>query len=269
MDERTEKNIALLLAYDGTAYHGWQIQKNSISVAETLSKAIQKATERPATLHGCGRTDAGVHARRYTANFLSDTRIPPDRLPYAINAVLPSDIAVYEAAIVPRHFHAINSCVRKEYTYHIYQARHPDPFLYRRALFYPYPLDLGAIVRAASDFVGRHDFAAFRTMGTDVKSTIRTVFACDVSHQGRDIYIAIQADGFLYNMARAMVGTLLYVGQGKIPPNGVPELIRQGSRTASGPTAPPHGLYMTGVFYEEKIFRGLDKGKMEIQKVML
>jgi tRNA pseudouridine38-40 synthase len=246
----TPRNIALLLSYDGSAYHGWQIQKNAVTVAAVLSGALQKVTGHPVTLHGCGRTDAGVHARHYVANFVSATRIPAERLPYAVNTHLPDDISVFAAADVPAGFHAINACVRKEYTYCLYTARHPDPLRRRRALFWPYPLDADALRRAAGDFIGTHDFAAFRSVGTPVQSTVRTVFSCDVSARGRTLQIAVSADGFLYNMVRAIAGTLLYVGEGKIAPDAVPALLRAGDRARAGPTAPPHGLYMTGVWYD-------------------
>lgn len=247
------RNIALLLSFDGSAYHGWQLQKRDVSVAQVLRDALTKTVSHPVTLHGCGRTDAGVHARHYVANFRTDTRIPADRLPYAVNTHLPEDISVYAACDVPDAFHAINACVKKEYTYHVYRARHPDPLLTRRALFYPYELDISAMRRAAAAFAGTHDFAAFRSVGTPVKNTVRTVFESKITARGRHILFTVAANGFLYNMVRAMMGTLLYVGQGKLSAEEIPALLSSRDRTRAGPTAPPHGLYMTGVWYEETL----------------
>ncbi len=240
-------NVALLLRYDGSAYHGWQIQKNAVSVCATVTRAIEKTVGHSVTLHGCGRTDAGVHARRYVANFRSDTRIPPDRLPYALNSRLPEDVAVMDAAVVPDEFHAIGSCIKKQYTYYIYPARHRDPFSTRRALQYHYPLDVEMCRAAAAQFVGTHDFACVKSAGTDVKSTVRTLYSFDVKPDGDMVAFELTANGFLYNMARSLVGSVLYANEGKL--DDIPALLRSGDRTAAGPTLPPHGLYMTGVWY--------------------
>ncbi len=245
------RHLALLLSYDGSAYHGWQMQKDLPTVCGTLGKAIETIVEHPVTLHGCGRTDAGVHARHYVANFSAHTRIPADRLPFALGAHLPEDIVVYKAADVPPDFHAINACVQKEYTYHMYVDRHPDPFLDRYALFHADNLDVELMRAAAGHFVGTHDFAALRSMGsTQVKSTIRRVYGAKLFTRGRHIYFSVSANGFLYNMVRAMMGTLIYIGLGKLPADCIPALLAGGSRTGAGPTAPPNGLYMTGVWYD-------------------
>ena len=170
------RNIALFLTYVGTAYHGWQVQKKDITVAETLEKAAATVVGHPVKMTGCGRTDAGVHARRYVANFFTSSRIPADRLPYALNTRLPEDIVVTGAMEVHDGFNAIGSCVRKEYTYLIYNSRIRDPFYVNRAWFYPKHLDETVMQLAASQFVGTHDFAAVRSVGTDVRSTVRTVY---------------------------------------------------------------------------------------------
>lgn len=245
------RNLAVFLMYEGTAYHGWQIQKELPTVQETLERAVAAVTGRRVHVTGCGRTDAGVHAKCYVANFHTDSTIPVERLPYALNTHLPPDIAVTGAREVSERFNAIGSCVRKEYTYRIYNSRVRDPFYVNRAWFYPRRLDERVMQAAASEFVGTHDFAAVRSVGTDVQSTVRTVFAYDVLRRGEQILLRVSADGFLYNMARAMAGTVVYAAEGKITPAQIGAILDAGDRTAAGPTAPPGGLYMTGVWYAD------------------
>ena len=169
------RNIALKLMYNGTAYHGWQVQKNAVTVCGTLEKAIADICGGPVHLTGCGRTDAGVHAEHYIANFRTESRIPVDRLPFAVNTHTPEDIAVKEAFEVAEDFNAIGSCIKKEYTYRIYNSRFKNPFYVNRAYFYPKHLDEEFLNRAAGMFVGTHDFAAVRSVGTETKSTVRTI----------------------------------------------------------------------------------------------
>ena len=157
------RNIALKLMYNGTAYHGWQVQKNAVTVCGTLEKAIADICGGPVHLTGCGRTDAGVHAEHYIANFRTESRIPVDRLPFAVNTHTPEDIAVKEAFEVAEDFNAIGSCIKKEYTYRIYNSRFKNPFYVNRAYFYPKHLDEEFLNRAAGMFVGTHDFAAVRS----------------------------------------------------------------------------------------------------------
>ncbi len=245
------RNIALFLKYDGTAYHGWQIQKNARTVEETIELAAARVVGHPVHLTGCGRTDAGVHARVYVANFRTESRIPIDRLPYALNTHLPQDILIYDAREVHDGFNAIGSCVRKEYTYQIYNSRMRDPFYVNRAWFYPKHLDERIMRRAAEQFVGTHDFAAVRSVGTDVKSTVRTVHHFEVERQDELIFCRICANGFLYNMARAMTGTVVYAAEGKIDPEEIGAILKSGNRTAAGPTVPPGGLFMTQLWYDD------------------
>jgi tRNA pseudouridine38-40 synthase len=167
-----------------------------------------------------------------------------------MNTHLPHDIVVREAFEVPEGFNAIGSCVKKEYTYQIYNSRIRDPFYVNRACFYPKHLDEAVMQQAADRFVGTHDFAAVRSVGTDVRSTVRTVHYFDVERQGDLILLRVCANGFLYNMARAMSGTVIYAAEGKFPPEAVTEILEKGDRTAAGPTLPPGGLYMTKLWYE-------------------
>ena len=245
------RNIALTLKYLGTAYHGWQVQKTVTTVGQTLEEAAAAVVGHPVHMTGCGRTDAGVHARVYVANFRTESRIPIDRLPYALNTHLPQDILIYDAREVHDGFNAIGSCVRKEYTYQIYNSRMRDPFYVNRAWFYPKHLDESIMRRAAEQFVGTHDFAAVRSVGTDVKSTVRTVHHFEVERQDELIFCRICANGFLYNMARAMTGTVVYAAEGKIDPEEIGAILKSGNRTAAGPTVPPGGLFMTQLWYDD------------------
>ena len=249
------RNIALFLTYEGTGYHGWQMQKDLPTVQQTLQKAIEMVVGHEVHVTGCGRTDAGVHAKFYVANFRTNSTIPADRLPYALNTHLPADVVVSKAMDVHENFNAIGSCVRKEYTYMIYNSRVRDPFFVNRAWFYPKHLDEKIMQQAASQFVGTHDFAAVRSVGTDVKSTVRTVYYYTVERQGNILYLKVCANGFLYNMARAMAGTVVYAAEGKIAPSEIGEILDSGNRTAAGPTVPPGGLYMTRLWYDDGVVK--------------
>lgn len=247
------RNIALKLMYNGTAYHGWQVQKNAVTVCGTLEKAIADICGGPVHLTGCGRTDAGVHAEHYIANFRTESRIPMDRLPFAVNTHTPEDIAVKEAFEVAEDFNAIGSCIKKEYTYRIYNSRLGNPFFVDRAWFYPKHLDEAVMQRAADQFVGTHDFRAVRSVGTETRTTVRTVYYFDVSRTGDLIECRVCANGFLYNMVRAMAGTIVYAAEGKLVPEDIPAILASGNRTLAGPTVPPGGLYMTKLWYEEDV----------------
>ena len=246
------RNIALKLMYNGTAYHGWQVQKNAATICETLQNALQKITGEKIHLTGCGRTDAGVHAEYYVANFRTESRIPLDRLPLAINTHTPEDIAVQEALEVADDFNAITSCIKKEYTYRIYNSRIKNPFYVNRAYFYPKKLDEEFLNRAANQFVGTHDFRAVRSVGTETRSTVRTIYWCNVTRNGDLLELKVCANGFLYNMVRAITGTVLYAAEGKFLPEDIPAILESGDRTAAGPTAPPGGLYLTRLWYEDE-----------------
>ena len=251
------RNIALKLMYNGTAYHGWQVQKKDVTVCGTLERAIAMVCGgEKIHLTGCGRTDAGVHAEHYIANFRTESRIPLDRLPLAINTHTPEDVVVREAVEVAEDFNAIGSCLKKEYTYRIFNSRIKNPFYVNRAYFYPKHLDEAYLDRAARAFEGTHDFAAVRSVGTDVKSTVRTVYYCYVTRQGDLLELKVCANGFLYNMVRAITGTVLYAAEGKLTPEDIPRILEEGNRTAAGPTVPPGGLYLTKLWYEDERLNG-------------
>ena len=247
------RNIALRLMYDGSRYHGWQVQKNEISVAQTLEEALSRICGHPVKTVGCGRTDAGVHALRYCANFKTDCRIPVDRFPLAVNSRLPGDIAVTGAVEAPEDFNAIGSCIQKEYIYRILNSPIRDPFLESRVCFYPQHLDMGAMQAAAGAFEGTHDFRAVRSVGTETRTTVRTVHWCRAEKQGDLITVSICANGFLYNMCRAMVGTMVYASYGKLKPEEIPALLERGDRRLTGPTMPPQGLYLHRLWYDEPV----------------
>lgn len=246
------RNIALKLMYNGTAYHGWQVQKNAVTVAETLQRALAMVCGDAVKLTGCGRTDAGVHAEHYIANFYTGSRIPIDRLPFAVNTHTPEDIVVKEAYDVPEEFNAIGSCLKKEYTYRIYNSRIKNPFYVNRAYFYPKHLDETVMDRAARVFEGTHDFRAVRSVGTETKTTVRTVYYCYVNRSGELLELKVCANGFLYNMVRAITGTVLYAAEGKLTAEDIPRILDAGDRTLAGPTVPPGGLYLTKLWYEDE-----------------
>ena len=247
------RNIALKLMYVGTAYHGWQIQKNAITIEEVLEKALSTVVCHPVKCTGAGRTDAGVHAEVYIANFRTTSTIPCERIPLAVNTRLPEDVVVVKATEVPEEFNAIGSCIKKEYTYRIYNNRLGNAFLVDRAWFYPKHLDEGIMQAAADRFVGTHDFAAVRSVGPETRTTVRTVHYFNVKRTGDLIEASVCANGFLYNMVRAMVGTIVYAAEGKFPPEAVTEILEGRNRTAAGPTVPPGGLYMTNLWYQEEV----------------
>ena len=196
--------------YVGTAYHGWQVQKNGVTVESTLEKALASVVGHPVKCVGAGRTDAGVHALKYVANFHTSSSIPCDRLPLAVNTRLPDDIVVTRATEVRGDFNAIGSCLKKEYTYRIYNSRIRDPFYVDRAYFYPKRLDEAVMDRAARAFEGKHDFRAVRSVGTETRTTVRTIYYCYVTRSADLLELKVCANGFLYNMVRAITGTALY-----------------------------------------------------------
>ena len=247
------RTIAIRLAYEGSRYHGWQTQKTEVTVQETVEKALSQICGHAVKVTGCGRTDAGVHARRYCDSFRTESRIPTGRLPLAVNTRLPDDIVVSAAVDAPADFCAIRSCVKKEYCYEIFNSRIRDPFLEKRVCFYPAPLELARMQRAAAAFEGTHDFAAVRSVGTETKTTVRTVYWCRAEQEGAHIRVFVCADGFLYNMARAIVGTMVYASHGKLEPEEIPRLLELGDRRLTGPTMPPQGLYLNRIWYEGKV----------------
>jgi len=243
------RNIKLVIEYDGTNYSGWQVQPNGTGVQEVVQHAIAEITgERNVALIGSGRTDAGVHAAGQVANFKTETNIPASDLVHAINTRLPPDVAIIHAEDVPDDFHARYSATSKTYRYAILNRPVRSPLERNRTYLVRRPLDADAMRAAAAHLVGRMDFAAFQSK-PDGKPSVRTVTRLDVEAAGPRIQITISADGFLYNMVRAIVGTLVEVGLGKRGTDSIPALVRSRDRSAAGPTAPPHGLCLLEVEY--------------------
>ncbi len=244
------KNIKLTISYDGTAYHGWQGQENAITVQETLEKALGKLFKTsPPSVTGCGRTDTGVHAKRYVCNFFSDTSIPMEKLPAALNTKLPCDIICLSAEEAAEDFDARRSAIRKTYSYYIKNSQFPDAFTRNYTWHFKYSLDIEKMKKAAKAFLGTHDFYGFAASGFTVKTTVRTIYSIDIEQNGDILAIHITGNGFLYNMVRIIAGTLAFVGTGKIPAESMEEIISSKDRKRAGITAPPTGLFLSEVYY--------------------
>lgn len=244
------RNIKLIIQYDGTAYHGWQTQKNAPTVQETLEKAIMSLTGSKPILTGCSRTDAGVHAERFCCNFKSETTIPTERFPLALNTFLPDDIVCLSAEDVSKEFNARFSAKKKRYTYFVQNSRFPDVFKKNYAWHFPYKTDINAMKKAAEAFIGEHDFIGFASSGFTVKTTVRTIYALEVEKENDLIKITVTGNGFLYNMVRIIAGTLCFAGCGKINPEDMADIINSCDRKRAGITAPPQGLFLSEVYYE-------------------
>ncbi len=244
------RNLRLRLCFNGSAYHGWQIQSNAVTVQGLVENAISKIFGDHHTVYGCSRTDAGVHADEFFCNFRTEKEIPCDAVVRAMNANLPYDIAVTHCCEMPLDFHSRYSCSSKEYVYRIWNAPVRDPFSVHTMYHYRYPLDEIILDKTAKDYIGTHDFKAFCASGSSVESTVRTVKNAAVERKGDTILFKVEADGFLYNMVRIMVGTLLGVNEGKIKADAVPHILLSGERENAGITAPPQGLFLHRVHYE-------------------
>lgn len=247
------KNIAMRILYDGTNYHGWQWQKNGITVQQVIEDALSELTGAPVKVTGCSRTDAGVHALDYVFSFRSGTGIPVDKLPYALNYRLGRDISAVCAWEVPPDFSARFSARGKRYIYRIWNARMQNPFLTRYSWHIPYHLDTAAMAAAAPLLEGTHDFAGFMASGGDQKTTVRTIRLCAAEtdpQQPESITVTVEADAFLYNMVRIITGTLAEIGMGRIRPEELPGIISSRDRRKCGLTAPPQGLFLKKVYYD-------------------
>jgi tRNA pseudouridine38-40 synthase len=247
--EHPERNIRLDIAYDGTEYAGWQWQKNALSVQQVITEGIEKITGERVTLHGSGRTDAGVHARGQVANFLTRGSVPDDRFAVALNTVLPRDIVIMGSRKVPEEFDSRRDAVERHYRYTFDLGEFPDVFLRRYALHVRGKLDLDGMRSAAKVFEGRHDFSAFRSFQCEAEHAVRTVLESDFTTEGRFAYFDIRAHAFLRNQVRIMVGTLLAVGEGKMAAEDVRALLESGDRKGAGPTAAAKGLCLMEVKY--------------------
>lgn len=241
-------NYLLTMAFDGSRYHGFQVQRNALGICTVLQDALQAVLGQRPDVKGCSRTDAGVHALQYCASFRADTAILPEKLPLALNFHLPQDIRVYKVQPVAEDFHARYSAVGKEYRYVFLNCAVDSPFE-RRYHRVTAPLYEDAMHMAGQLLVGEHDFAAFMSSGADVQDTVRRVSALRVQRQGDVVTMRIAADGYLYNMVRIIAGTLLAVGTGRSTEQAVAEALRTKNRGCAGDTLPAQGLFLARVFY--------------------
>ena len=245
--------MLLTLRYDGTAYHGWQVQPNGVTVQQTLQDAIEAVTGVRSGVIGCSRTDAGVHADMFCCTFDTDSSLRGDKLCCALNYHLPRDVSVYAAAEVAEDFHPRYMAAGKRYVYRIWNGPQRHPMWEPYAIHQRKELDVDLLNRAAADFVGTHDFAAFCGADSDLQGdTVRTVRSCTVTRRGELVLFAVEGDGFLYNMVRIMVGTLLEIAAGRMPADSIPAVLEGRDRTAAGPTAPAKALCLEQVFYSEE-----------------
>ncbi len=242
--------LFLTLRYRGTNYHGWQVQPNGVTVQETLQNAIEAVTGVRAGVIGCSRTDAGVHAEKFCCTFDTESPLRGERLALALNANLPFDVAVSDVREVAADFHPRYDARGKRYVYRIWNGRQRNPFYEENAVHIAVPLDERKMDTAAKDFLGTHDFAPFCAAGSSVEDTVRTVTRCDVERFGDLVTVTVEADGFLYNMVRIMVGTLLDIASGRLSADVIPAIFEQNEREAAGTTAPAKGLTLQDVFYD-------------------
>lgn len=243
------KNIKLIIEYDGTNYSGWQKQKNANTIQAEIEKAIKKTTGQEIDIIGCSRTDKGVHATNYVANFNIESTIPGDRFTYIINNKLPKDIVVISSEEVESDFHARYSCTGKTYCYTILNRRVPSAIYRNCSYLVKEELNIDRMAEACTYFKGTHDFEAFRTLGSSVKTTVRTIYEVKIEKKDEFIKIYASGDGFLYNMVRIMVGVLIKVGRGKLEPKDVKKIIDSKDRNKAGKVMPPMGLKLDNVFY--------------------
>ena len=243
------RNLLLTISFDGSAYHGWQVQDDAVTVQQTLQDALEHICGNRDNIVGCSRTDAGVHANMYCCNLRTESAIDCKKLVGALNAVLPRDIAAMDCCEVDYEFHARYDCKSKEYIYKIWNSPNKNPFLYNYSLHYKYPLDEKFLDAQAKAFIGTHHFDSFCAAGSSVADTERTVKNASVERDGDMVIFRVEADGFLYNMVRIMTGTLIDISRGKIPADSIGGIIDAKNRFAAGHTAPAHGLYLNKIFY--------------------
>lgn len=245
-------NILLDISFDGTNFCGFQVQKNGVSVCETVQNALEALFGARPDVKGCGRTDAGVHAEHYALNFWAETAIPLEKLPLALNRHLPATVRVNGARQVPEGFHARYSAHQKTYVYRIWNSPVESPFEAAYHHRVSAPLDVSAMDAAAEKFVGTHDFLSLCSAGSAVAAkgdTVRTITACKVQRQGPLVTVAVTADGYLYNMVRILAGTLVEAGRGALAPDAVPAILAGRDRALAGPTLPAKGLFLKQVDY--------------------
>lgn len=244
-----QRRIKLTIAYDGTRYHGWQIQENSVTIEEIINKALTNLFKEDIKVIGASRTDSGVHALGNVAVFDTTSRIPAEKVAYALNQRLPEDIVIQESVEVDTDFHPRYTNCTKTYEYKIYNADFQMPIQRQYKHFVYVPLDLEKMQEAAKAIVGTHDFKSFCSARTQVLTTTRTIYEFELKKVNDTIIFRITGDGFLYNMVRIIVGTLIKVGRGKINPQAMSDIILSKDRSKAGPVAPANGLTLVKIDY--------------------
>lgn len=239
--------VLLTVAYDGTNYHGWQLQPNGITIESVLNQALSDLLGENISVIGASRTDSGVHSLGNVAVFDTDTRIPAGKISYAVNQRLPEDIVVQESKEVAANFHPRRTESRKTYEYRILNRSFRDPTRRHDTYFYHHALDVERMRKAAEYLVGEHDFKSFCSIHTAAETTVRTIYVLDIVKEGDLITIRVTGSGFLYNMVRILAGTLIEAGVGTIEPQALHEILEKRDRAAAGPTAPACGLTMIGI----------------------
>lgn len=244
------KRVKLVVAYDGTNYHGWQVQDNGITIEEVLNRTISELVQEDIKVIGASRTDAGVHACGNVAVFDTESRIPGDKFSFALNQRLPEDIRIQESCEVDADFHPRYADTVKTYEYNILNRRFELPSKRLYAAFCYYPMDIERMNQAAAYLVGAHDFKSFCSAGAQVQTTVRTIYAVNVTKEDDMVHIRITGNGFLYNMVRIIAGTLMQVGTGLMEPEQVKEILEAKDRSKAGPTAVAKGLTLVEIRYE-------------------
>lgn len=244
------RNFKVTCSFLGTNYHGFQRQSESLpTVQGEIERGIYKLIGERATVNGCSRTDAGVHANEFVFSVFLQNSIDCRGLVYGLNGVLPPDISIRSACEAPDGFHARYSCKGKEYVYLIHNSEIKSPFYADRMYRSWYPIDAEKLDKACKSFIGEHDFKAFCAASCDKEITVRNIFGYSVSREGDIVRFRVSGDGFLYNMVRITVGTLLFINDGKLATDSIPKIIASRDRTLAGKTVPPQGLYLNKVFY--------------------
>ena len=244
------RNIKLIIEYDGKDFDGWQKQPNKLNIQGEIERAIQEITGEEVELIASGRTDAGVHALGQVANFKTNSSIPLEKIPIALNTKLKRSIRILDAKEVEERFHSRYNCKKKTYQYIINNSKNGTAIYRNLEYHFPQPLDVEKMNQAIQYFIGEHDFKGFKASGTSSKSSIRTIYEASVKKENEKIIIKLTGNGFLYNMVRIIAGTLIEVGIGKILPEEIPEIIISKDRTRAGKTLPPNGLYLVKVEYQ-------------------
>lgn len=243
------RNLLFTMSYDGTNYHGFQIQKSDITIQQVLNEAFLKITKEKVDIIGCGRTDAGVHALDYNFSVKTNSKIPCEKFPVALNTALPDDIVIKKCEEKSEDFHARYDIVNKTYRYIVYKGKIRNPFYDRYTFHYTFPVNMDNMKKCAKQIEGTHDFSSFMAQGSSIRDTVRTVYSIEITEKDDFIYFDVCGNGFLYNMVRIIVGTLLSAGRGIYSEEDVKKIIEDKKRENSGTTVPPQGLFLKEVQY--------------------